>query len=63
MLFRSKLLSEEVFDFSKNTILKSHAQQLKETMTSEFSSIFQLCQFVINEAISNPQQIKQSLIR
>jgi len=38
-----KLLSEEVFDFSKNTILKNHAQQLKETMTSEFSSIFQLC--------------------
>ena len=32
-------------------------------MLTEFSSIFELCQFVINEAIRNPESIKQTLIR
>lgn len=32
-------------------------------MTSEFQSVFQLCEFVITEAINNPQAIKQTLIR
>jgi exportin-1 len=38
-----KLLSEEVFDFSKNTITKENAKQLKETLTNEFGSVFSLC--------------------
>ena len=42
-----KLLSEEVFDFSKNMIMREHASALKEQLTTEFQAIFELCQFVI----------------
>lgn len=35
-----KLLSEEVFDFSKNTLLQSQAKELKETLTNDFKSIY-----------------------
>ena len=58
-----KLLSEEVFDFSKKTITRDQAKQLKETLTTEFQSIFQLCDSVISHAISQPESIKASLIR
>ena len=58
-----KLLSEEVFDFSKNMIMREHAKALKEQLTNEFAAIFQLCQFVITQSIENPTSIKQSLIR
>lgn len=42
-----KLLSEEVFDFSTGQITQTKAKHLKDTMCSEFSQIFQLCQFVL----------------
>lgn len=42
-----KLLSEEVFDFSSGQITQTKAKHLKDTMCSEFSQIFQLCQFVL----------------
>lgn len=46
-----KLLSEEVFDFSKNSIIRFQAKELKNTLIKEFGSIFEVCSFVINEAI------------
>lgn len=58
-----RLLSEEVFDFSKDTLLKSQAAEMKRTLNDQFSVIFQLCEFVINEAIKNPVGVKQTLIR
>jgi hypothetical protein len=42
-----KLLSEEVFDFSSGQMTQTKAKHLKDTMCSEFSQIFQLCQFVM----------------
>nr|KAG5714583.1 hypothetical protein BaRGS_007029 [Batillaria attramentaria] len=42
-----KLLSEEVFDFSSGQMTQAKAKHLKDTMCSEFSQIFQLCQFVM----------------
>jgi exportin-1 len=57
------LLSEEVFDFSKNTIVAQQASQLKQTMVNDFGAIFELCTWVLDQAISNPNVIKQSLIR
>lgn len=56
-------MSEEVFDFSKNTMLKSQATEMKQTLNDQFLVIFQLCEFVINESINNPGNIKQTLIR
>lgn len=58
-----KLLSEEVFDFSKNALLKQQAKQLKESMTNDFATIFELCMWVLTQAAQNPQSIKPSLVR
>lgn len=45
-----RLLSEEVFDFSQDQMTSSKAKNLKSTMCSEFSSIFQLCVEVLTTA-------------
>ena len=39
--------SEEVFDFSSGQMTQAKAKHLKDSMCSEFSQIFQLCQFVM----------------
>ena len=45
-----KLLSEEVFDFSKGNMTQAKAQHLKETMCAEFGQIFELCLFVLENS-------------
>ncbi|XP_067943682.1 exportin-1-like [Watersipora subatra] len=45
-----KLLSEEVFDFSSGQMTQTKAKHLKENMCSEFSVIFQLSQFVMENS-------------
>ncbi|KZC10900.1 PREDICTED: exportin-1 [Dufourea novaeangliae] len=49
-----KLLSEEVFDFSSGQMTQTKAKHLKDTMCSEFSQIFQLCQFVLDSSQNIP---------
>lgn len=49
-----KLLSEEVFDFSSGQMTQAKAKHLKDTMCSEFSQIFQLCQFVLENSQNAP---------
>ncbi|XP_011311556.1 exportin-1 [Fopius arisanus] len=49
-----KLLSEEVFDFSSGDMTQTKAKHLKDTMCSEFSQIFQLCQFVMDNSPNVP---------
>ena len=49
-----KLLSEEVFDFSSGQITQTKAKHLKDTMCSEFSQVFQLCQFVLENSLNAP---------
>ena len=41
------LNSEEVFDFSSGQMTQAKAKHLKDSMCSEFSQIFTLCQFVM----------------
>ena len=36
-----------MFDFSSGQMTQAKAKHLKDTMCSEFSQIFQLCQFVM----------------
>ncbi|CAG7724558.1 unnamed protein product [Allacma fusca] len=55
-----KLLSEEVFDFSSGQMTQTKAKHLKDTMCSEFSQIFQLCQFVMENS-SNPSLVGSTL--
>ncbi|EDO44035.1 predicted protein [Nematostella vectensis] len=45
-----KLLSEEVFDFSSGQMTQAKAKHLKDSMCSEFSQIFTLCQFVMDNS-------------
>ncbi|XP_018334478.1 exportin-1 [Agrilus planipennis] len=49
-----KLLSEELFDFSSGQITQTKAKHLKDSMCSEFSQIFQLCQFVLENSQNPP---------
>uniref|UniRef100_A0A0V0G423 Exportin-1 n=1 Tax=Triatoma dimidiata TaxID=72491 RepID=A0A0V0G423_TRIDM len=49
-----KLLSEEVFDFSSGQLTQTKAKHLKDSMCQEFSQIFQLCQFVLDNSQNAP---------
>jgi len=49
-----KLLSEEVFDFSSGQMTQAKAKHLKDSMCNEFSQIFQLCQFVMDNSQNAP---------
>lgn len=49
-----KLLSEEVFDYSIGQMTQTKAKHLKDSMCQEFSSIFQLCEFVMNNSMKIP---------
>ncbi|CAG9759763.1 unnamed protein product [Ceutorhynchus assimilis] len=55
-----KLLSEELFDFSSGNITQIKAKHLKDTMCSEFSAIFHLCQFVLENS-QNPSLVDATL--
>ncbi|TMW64452.1 hypothetical protein Poli38472_013074 [Pythium oligandrum] len=49
-----KLLSEEVFDFSKDQLTEQKAKGLKESLNHEFTQIFQLCEFVLTKSSHVP---------
>lgn len=55
-----KLLSEELFDFSSGQITQTKAKHLKDTMCAEFSAIFHLCQFVLENS-QNPPLVNATL--
>eukprot|EP00043_Microstomoeca_roanoka_P007734 m.74794 g.74794 ORF g.74794 m.74794 type:complete len:1091 (+) comp13950_c3_seq3:137-3409(+) len=55
-----KLLSEEIFDYSKGQIVQVKAQHLKDALCQEFGPIYELCEFVFQEA-SEPTVINQAL--
>lgn len=42
-----KLLSEEVFDFSKDQMVTEKVKSMKESLNTEFQSIYQLCEFIL----------------
>lgn len=43
-----QLLSEEVFDFSIDSLTSAKARSMKESLNEEFAQIFQLCQFILD---------------
>lgn len=45
-----KLLSEEVFDFSKDEMTSAKAKRLKESFNQDFSLIYQLCDFIMEHS-------------
>eukprot|EP00545_Synedropsis_sp_CCMP1620_P000226 CAMPEP_0119020706 /NCGR_PEP_ID=MMETSP1176-20130426/24555_1 /TAXON_ID=265551 /ORGANISM="Synedropsis recta cf, Strain CCMP1620" /LENGTH=1073 /DNA_ID=CAMNT_0006975169 /DNA_START=280 /DNA_END=3501 /DNA_ORIENTATION=- len=42
-----KLLSEEVFDFSKDQMVTDKVKKMKESLNSEFQAIYHLCEFIL----------------
>eukprot|EP00980_Cylindrotheca_fusiformis_P007359 scaffold1525_cov142-Cylindrotheca_fusiformis.AAC.159 len=55
-----KLLSEEVFDFSRDQMVTEKVKRLKESLNGEFSQIFQLCEFVLEHS-KHPSLLKVTL--
>lgn len=45
-----KLLSEEVFDFSRDQMVTEKVKRMKESLNGEFSQIFHLCEFVLEHS-------------
>jgi exportin-1 len=55
-----RLLSEEVFDFSKDSMTSARAQGLKQSLTGQFQQIFELFSFVLNFG-SRPSLVRETL--
>jgi exportin-1 len=55
-----KLLSEEVFDFSKDQMVTDKVKRMKESLNGEFSQIYQLCDFVLEHS-QRPSLLKVTL--
>jgi len=55
-----KILSEEIFDFSKEEMTTNKVLSMKERLNSEFREIFKLCQLVLNES-TRPQLVTATL--
>mmetsp|Transcript_40781 Transcript_40781/g.49653 ORF Transcript_40781/g.49653 Transcript_40781/m.49653 type:complete len:1093 (-) Transcript_40781:637-3915(-) len=45
-----KLLSEEVFDFSRDQMVTEKVKRMKESLNGEFSSIYHLCEFILEHS-------------
>ena len=48
-----RLLSEEIFDFSKDTMVSSKANRMKENLTNEFQQVFELCSMILTASVSS----------
>jgi exportin-1 len=55
-----KLLSEEVFDFSKDQMVTEKAIAMKESLNGEFTSIYHLCEYILEKS-SRPSLLKVTL--
>lgn len=55
-----KLLSEEVFDFSKDQMTTEKVTTMKTSLNNEFSQIYQLCQFILSHS-QRPSLLKVTL--
>mmetsp|Transcript_3614 Transcript_3614/g.7085 ORF Transcript_3614/g.7085 Transcript_3614/m.7085 type:complete len:1087 (-) Transcript_3614:57-3317(-) len=55
-----KLLSEEVFDFSRDQMVTEKVKTMKESLNSEFSAIYYLCEFILEHS-KRPSLLKVTL--
>ena len=55
-----KLLSEEVFDFSRDQMVTEKVKSMKESLNSEFSAIYHLCEFILEHS-KKPSLLKVTL--
>eukprot|EP00566_Odontella_aurita_P002334 CAMPEP_0113600474 /NCGR_PEP_ID=MMETSP0015_2-20120614/42722_1 /TAXON_ID=2838 /ORGANISM="Odontella" /LENGTH=1086 /DNA_ID=CAMNT_0000508725 /DNA_START=303 /DNA_END=3563 /DNA_ORIENTATION=- /assembly_acc=CAM_ASM_000160 len=45
-----KLLSEEVFDFSRDQMVTEKVKMMKESLNNEFAQIYHLCEFILEHS-------------
>jgi exportin-1 len=55
-----KLLSEEVFDFSRGEMTQNKIKELKNSLNSEFQLVHELCQYVLSIS-QRPELIRATL--
>mmetsp|Transcript_37722 Transcript_37722/g.99798 ORF Transcript_37722/g.99798 Transcript_37722/m.99798 type:complete len:1108 (+) Transcript_37722:22-3345(+) len=56
------LLSEEVFAFGKTTMVSRKVAKLKDSLNTQFSTIYELCNFIFKSHVSSPGSVKASLL-
>lgn len=56
------LLSEEVFSFGKDHMVSQKVAKLKDSLNSQFSNIYELCNFVFKTHVTSPGSVKSSLL-
>lgn len=56
-----KLLSEEVFDFSRGEMTQQKIKELKQSLNSEFQLIHELCMYVLSAASQRTELIRATL--
>lgn len=55
-----KLLSEEVFDFSRDQMVTEKVKKMKDSLNGEFSKIYHLCEFILEHS-QRPSLLKVTL--
>jgi len=55
-----KLLSEEIFDFSRDQMVTQKVKKMKESLNSEFAAIYHLCEFILENS-QRPSLLKVTL--
>jgi len=55
-----KLLSEEIFDFSRDQMVTKKVKKMKESLNSEFAAIYHLCEFILDHS-QRPSLLKVTL--
>ena len=55
-----KLLSEEIFDFSRDQMVTQKVKKMKESLNSEFAAIYHLCEFILDHS-QRPSLLKVTL--
>jgi exportin-1 len=56
------LLSEEVFSFGKGQMVSRKVTRLKASLNTQFSTIYELCDFIFKSHIQNPGSVKPPLL-
>ncbi|KAH8062272.1 hypothetical protein JL722_3186 [Aureococcus anophagefferens] len=57
-----RLLSEEVFDFSKDAMTTAKIRTMKESLNAEFAQIFRLCEFTLVERFFAAAQFRNAAL-
>jgi exportin-1 len=58
-----RMLSEDLFDFSKSEITSTKTKELKTNFAQDFTTIYQLCDYILKNHISTPGTVKISLVK